>query len=216
MSLAIPPEFREMSAGTPECRSALMMAGIILDAADTSFETYPRHCHDDVVVANGQVLFEMLVIVNGQRKLKVFPMDEARAKKLGKPSVWAFAPGENGEAKIYVLRYAANALYEGRGVDVESAAFQIELRRMANAFVAEGIHELLELNLVGYLFPPPAGMLTRERTFDGYHLVDHAPIPSEILAGDWTQAACFSFRDRQPVVTGWCAGTDDSCDVHTK
>ncbi len=140
------------------------MAGIILEGVGTSFNAYPRHRHDAVVVVAGQVLIEMPVIIDGKPKLKVFPVDEAEAKMLGKPSVWAFALGKNGEAEVYVLRYASNALFEGKNVDVDSAEFQAELQRAANAFVAKGIHELVELNIISYLFPPPVGMLTRERT----------------------------------------------------
>jgi len=210
VNLATAPEFREIDANAPEFRSALTMAGIILEGVSTSFSVYSHHSHDAVVISDGQVLFEQMV-ADGQ--LKLYPLEMAEAMKRGKPSCWAFTLGDDGKAAVHVLRYADNALFERAGVNPER--FRDELQYVAEAFVAEGIHEMLEINISSYLFPVPEGHLTRELTFwGGFHLVDRVPTPEAILRGDWSEAACWSFSEKQPVVTGWCSDGNGGGPTH--
>ena len=209
MNLAAAPDFGDIDANASEFRQGITMAGIILEGVSTSFGVYSRHSHERaVIVKPGQVLFEQLM---ADGTLKLFPLDLAEAKLRGKPSCWAFAPSENGEVIVHELRYADVRLHERAGIDVTAVEFRADLRRVANAFVAEQLHGILEVNITCYLFAPPTGHLTRERTFGatgnevtGHHIVDFAPTPSAVLEGDWSEAACWSFRGKRPVVTGWC------------
>lgn len=208
MSLATAPEFRNVDANAPEFREALTTWGTVSDGISTRFSAYSHHSHDGVTVMDGQVLFEER---RSDGQLKLYPLNKAEAMRRGLPSCWAFTPDENGKAKIHVLRYADNALFEGVKIDVNSAEFLAELQKMGDALVAANIHDKLELTVIGHLFAPPAGMLTRERTFSGgHHLVDFVPIPPEIMEGDWRQAACWSLDgERKPVVTGVCDADGD-------
>lgn len=210
--LATPPDFTEIDANGPELRMALTMAGIILDGREFKLNVYSRHSHRAVPIGDGQVIFEEQVTTGDLPELKLYPLAEAEAAEIGKPSCWAFVPGEGGNpAEVVTLRYASNALHESSGIDVLSPQFQAELEAIASAFVAERIHETLELNATGYLFPAPAGMITSESTYHGYHKVAFIKLPGDIKRGDWSSAACWGFKNRQPVVTGRCY-VDDHID----
>lgn len=212
MTLAPAPEFWEIDPNSGAFRVALNAANDAMEGIETIFNVYSRHKHEDigVVVGNKQILFEQQ-LTDGE--LKLFPLDLAEAATRGKPSCWAFSIGENSGTEIHVLRYADHMLHEQSGIDVESTAFQTDLRQVADAFVTANLQEILEVNVASYLFPTPAGILTRERTLaEGYHLVDFIPMTPEIEAGDWNSAACWGFGERKPTVTGICWTEGDSND----
>jgi hypothetical protein len=187
------PEFTEVDANGVEFRQALVVAGGILTSGGASldFSVYSRHCHAKVPVEAGEVLFEELV---GSDEISLYPLGEREAAERGLPSCWGFAPGEGGRAVTVVLRYADKRLHERGGIDVTSEQFRVRLAKIADAFVAAGIHRVLELNVAGRLFPAPEGYLTREDTVGirRQRLTFDVPLLA-LVDGDWSQAACWSF-----------------------
>lgn len=204
--LSTAPEFADIDPNSPEFRKVLTAAMEILVRYETRFGVYSHHSHDEVKVGLNQVVFERRDSASDQLKLQA--LDEHRAAELGKPSCWAFVPGgDNGLAEVVVLRYAENSLHEGAAIDVESAGFRSVLQEIADAFVAAGIHEAVELNIAaGYLFVAPEGHVTREDTIAlGLQTLKFVETPADILAGDERSAACWVAGARgEPVVTGIC------------
>ena len=204
MILTAPPFFQDIDTNAPEFRDALDRAGAIL--AGTELCVYVCHRHDEVVIQPGEVIFEQRV---SAQQLLLEPVAEEEAAELGKPSTWRFAPSEDGAGvSVVVLRYADSALHEQIDVDVASKEFMAQLAEIGRSFVEAGIHEVLELNVLGSLFPPPAGHVTSERALqDRRQTLTFEPTPSAIVDGDWCDAgaACWHFSSTgRPLVTGRC------------
>ena len=201
--LTTAPVFADIDPNSPEFRKVLSKAMEILVSHETRFGVYSHHSHDEVKVGLSEVVFEQ----KDGDQLRLCVLDEAKAAELGKPSCWAFLPGD-GSAEVVVLRYAEKALHDAAEIDVASAEFQAELQEVADAFVAAGIHKAVELNIsAGYLFVPPAGFVTREDTVaQGLQTLRFVEPPADILAGDKEGlAACWVADAKgEPVVMGWC------------
>lgn len=200
------PSFADVDANASDFRRPLETAMLILFGTGTRFGTYSHHSHPEMEVGPNQVIFTQPAS-NEPSKLLQTPMDEKQAATFGKPSTWAFRPGENGVAEVIVMRYSAHALHEDSSIDVESQAFLDELQAIADEFVAAGIHEHVEVNVeAGYLFVAPEGFLTREDTIGiGVQTLTFVPITEEILSGNERSAACWMPNTKgEPMVTGIC------------
>lgn len=200
------PHITHVEPNSPEFREALAKAGVIL-LGDEDHSVYSRHYHYEI--GTDKVLFEEEVMAG---KLALYPLSEQEAQTNGLPSCWAF----EADGTVVVLRYASQQLHERSGVDVTSDEFQAKLAAIGQAFAAEGIHETLELNIAGKLFPHGEGEVTYEVTDEEarHQQVTVVPIPPALAAGDWTLGACWGFSSRgEAVVAGMCV-RDNSTVLH--
>lgn len=197
MSLA--PLFAEVDPNDPSFREALGEAGAIL--AGTKLNVYSAHRHAEVPLGRGEVIFEELV---GPRELGLYPLDEVVAAMHGLPSCWRF---DDHTGEVVTLRYADFRLHAYNDLDGRTSDFRVRLGEVGRRFVDAGIHNTLELNIAGLLFPAPEGYVTNETTpKPRVQKVEIVPMPPRMLAGDWGGAACWRFEpDGTPVVTGMCS-----------
>jgi|GEM_PF-2397076 len=201
------PDFTEIDANSGSFRDALFTAISILTSLETKFGTYSRHSHRQVPVSEDQVIFEEVDRNSDEPKLLLYPLDEVAATQRGLPSTWAFAPGADGSAEVVVLRYAERALHDAADIDVASDNFRAMLQAIGDAFVAAGIHTMLELNVTaGYLFAAPEGHVTCEDMVSSeLQTLRFIKTPDHILTGDWHLAACWMANAEQvPAVMGVC------------
>jgi hypothetical protein len=195
VTLAPPPHILNVDPNSRAFRRALRTAGLILTG--TPFSVYSRHEH--YAMPDGMVLFEEQVLPGELA---------AEAAERGLPSCWGVAS----DGSVVVLRYADKALHRASGIGVTDAGFLAMLADAAARFAVARLHETLELNIAGHLFPPGNGMVTFEVTNEEARLqrVTVAPVPAEVIDGDWNTVACWGFTaEGEPVVTGICSNGND-------
>jgi hypothetical protein len=196
------PHISEVDPNSQSFRDALAQMGAVLQDVRPTFQPNAYSAHRHFPIGEDEVMFEELVMPG---ELAIDPLTRDEAAQRGLPSCWTFEH----DGTPFALRYADQALHQGCGIDVTSAAFRGELAEFGRAFVAEGLHRTLELNLAGYLFPVGDGKLTFETTDVGtrHQRVTTGPMTNEIASGDWAKAACFRFdKSGEPAVSGVCSG----------
>lgn len=202
MSVATAPHISEVDPNSQEFRAALATAGVIL--AGTGLSVYSRHYH--YPLGNDEVLFEELIVPG---ELALYPAPEVEAIANGLPSCWGFTP----DGTVVVLRYASRELHTKSGIDVTSVQFQAQLTKIGQAFAAAGLHQILELNIAGFLFPSGKEEVTIEKTDERARRqrVTIGRMPDEVRDGNWIAAACWGFTPQgEPVVAGACTIGDDT------
>jgi hypothetical protein len=173
MELAKVPPISKVYPNSLPFRRGLGKAYDIL--VGTGLGTYSNHYHPEMKVKPGYVVFEELISPD---ELALYPLLEEEAAKRGRPSCWA-ADSRSGEAGV--LRYADNRLHERSGIDVTSRSFLDQLVRSSKAFVEQGLHSILTINVANLLFSPGEGNLTCEETLEGIQKVTIIRTPREVL-----------------------------------
>jgi hypothetical protein len=190
-SVIAAPHITAVDPNREDFRTALDAAGPIVKG--TPFTVYSAGL--------GEVLFEELVAPG---ELAMYPVPEAEAIRNGLPSCWSITCDGN----VTALRYADRRLHAASGIDVTDPQFLMQLTQVAAAFADAGLHETLELNVAGYLFPPGNDQVTLETTDETSRrqIIRLIPMPDHIRTGKWGAAACFGFdADGRPHVMGLCA-----------
>lgn len=208
MDLTEAPHISLVRPNSPPFRAALGRACSIVrntgNAYSRTGNTYSRHRHRRV--APGYVTFERRVASGG---LALRPRPEEYARQNGRPSCWAFTP----DGIAVPQRYAQEALHKAADIDVTSGGFLAALDEIGKGFAAYELGSILEFNIADILFPREEGYVTSEETNEatGFQTVTFIKVPSEVLAGDWSEAACFSYVTGRPTVAGICSGGGARC-----
>jgi hypothetical protein len=197
------PHIRDVNPNSPGFRAALDKACEILSGKKQS--VYSHHLHYEM--RDGEIVFVEPV---SPGELALYPLPEREAAKKGLPSVWAFER----DGTAVALRYAHSDLHERSDIDVASEQFQ--LAEIGRAFAARGLHKILELTIDPHLFPAGSGQVACEVTDTQKRCqrVTLIPQPDAIRNGNWARAACWSFNDGQPIVTGICIDGGTTTDDH--
>lgn len=186
------PHISAVSPNSPEFRAALAKAKVIV--AGSGLNVHSRHWHFETGV--DEVLFEELVLPG---ELAQYPLSVAEAVENGLPSCWAF--GFDGS--VMVERYASRELHLGSGIDVTSSPFQAQLAQIGRAFVAAGLHTVLEVSIADCLFPTNGeGTVTIEETDveARRQRVTVVPMTDAVRNGDWATIAGWGFTSQGELV----------------